>query len=370
MTKPGYMLIQGDAGSIPLKDKSVHCVVTSPPYFNQRDYSVAGQIGLEPTPHEYVEKIVGIFREVRRVLRDDGVLMLNLGDGYSKKIRQGIPHRVALGLQADGWCWRDEIVWEKPNPMPESVNDRTTKAHEFVFLLTKSGKYFYDAEAIKEDAAPASAARYLYGFGTGDKAKDSKVVSENGLDRRTVPVGEREFTGKRNARSVWKITSQAYKGAHFACMPPKLAARLIQAGSSEHGACSECGAPYKRNITKTKLYRERPNSLTKRTGEDGTGNYCPNDVAGVKTETTGWKPSCKCDAGVVPSTVLDVFGGSGTTVAEANRLGRSGIMMDLNADYLKLAEERIKKARIKAGLDVDAERYPLIAEIERRREAS
>ena len=268
------------------------------------------------------------------------------------------PHLFAL---ASG------VLTHNSNPMPESVNDRTTKAHEFVFLLTKSAKYFYDAEAIKEPAVTSRKDILRAKItGRGKQPCGTAVLGSPNRDRSGGFPQADPDNPTRNARSVWEITSQAYKGAHFACMPPKLAARLIQAGSSEHGACPACGAPYRRQVSKTRLYRERPNSLTKRTGEDGTGNYCPNDVAGVKAETIGWKPSCKCDSGVVPSTVFDPFGGSGTTVAEANRLGRSGIMMDLNADYLKLAEDRIRKARIKAGLDVDAGKYPIIAEIERR----
>lgn len=397
MADASYLLGRADAGCLPLPDKSIHCCLTSPPYFGLRDYKVKGQVGLEETPQQYVERLVGIFREVRRVLRDDGVLLLNIGDSYankgvgprnnerwpkqarndhipprttrqkgiSSKNRLGIPHRVIFALQDDGWVWRDEIVWEKPNPMPESVSDRTTRAHEFVFVLTKSGKYYWDAEAIKEESKLAGVSRK---YGTAKKSERAIGVMPSGNEHPDAdPV---VVADKKNARSVWKITPSPYKGAHFACMPPALAERCILAGSSENGVCDACGAPYKRKITKTRLYRERPNSLTKRTGEDGTGNYCRNDVAGVATETVGWVPTCKCGAGVVPATILDNFVGSGTTVMVANRLGRNGVGFDLNAEYLDLARKRVAEDRIKRGVDIDPVKYPLLVELERRRETA
>lgn len=215
-----------------LPDSSVQCCVTSPPYFGLRDYGHDGQIGLEATPDAYVAELVAVFREVRRVLKDDGTLWLNLGDSYasfrdgkatpdtsrgesegtlvpkgSAKNRMaatfagsavkhkdliGIPWRVAFALQADGWYLRSDIIWHKPNPMPESVTDRPTKAHEYVFLLSKSARYYYDSEAIAEQAE----------------------------------------LNTRNARTVWAITTKPFKGAHFATMPSELAERCIKAGSA------------------------------------------------------------------------------------------------------------------------------------------
>jgi DNA modification methylase len=213
-----------------LRDGSVQTCVTSPPYWGLRDYGHDGQIGLEQTPDEYVAEMVAVFREVRRVLADDGTLWLNLGDSYaSGKQLVGIPWRVAFALQADGWWLRQDIIWHKPNPMPESVTDRCTKAHEYLFLLTKSAQYFYNAAAIKEKSADliGSAKRYESDFG-GSKnihLRDTGQVH-------TRPIGSRDFDGTRNKRSVWAICTKPYSGAHFAVMPMALVEPCILAGSS------------------------------------------------------------------------------------------------------------------------------------------
>ena len=227
------------------------CCVTSPPYWGLRDYGHADQIGLEPTPAEYVERMVRVFREVRRTLTDDGTCWVNIGDSYvankgmgntgrhndgdawggdgvdkrgcglKPKDLVGIPWRLAFALQADGWYLRSDIIWAKPNPMPESVTDRPTKAHVYVFLLSKSARYFYDAKAIEEIAVKGAAGS---GF-TDGKTAGAKIG----------PVGQgprAEDDGKRNARTVWTIASQPFAGAHFATMPPALAERCILAGSA------------------------------------------------------------------------------------------------------------------------------------------
>ena len=286
-----------------LPDASVQCCVTSPPYFGLRDYGHAGQLGLEPTPDEYVANMVAVFREVRRVLREDGVLWLNLGDSYNSaasgqngttgtlgggvpcggagttagrramlrgikpKDLIGIPWRVAFALQADGWYLRQDIIWHKPNPMPESVTDRCTKAHEYVFLMSKSARYYFDAKAISEMAKPESAGRYAYEFGGPAK----QAVGKFGATR---PEGKREFDGTRNRRSVWTIATSPYKGAHFATFPQDLVKPCILAG-------------------------------------------CP-----------------------VGGTVLDPFGGSGTTGLVANMLGRKAVLCELNPKYVELMHER------------------------------
>jgi DNA modification methylase len=316
-----HRIIQGDCleGLRTLPDASVHCCVTSPPYWGLRDYGHDGQIGLESTPEAYVARMVEVFREVRRVLRDDGTLWLNLGDSYAAggtgrrdtageyadrraeafgsgrgngngakdyaqrlvpdglkpKDLVGIPWRVAFALQADGWWLRQDIIWHKPNPMPESVRDRCTKAHEYVFMLTKSQRYFYDAEAVSEAAKHQD-------------AKGIPYATRRVLDGTVTEIGrqERTYDAKptRNRRSVWTITTKPYRGAHFAVMPPDLVEPCIKAGCPEGG------------------------------------------------------------------TVLDPFAGSGTTLAVAAQLGRSGIGCELNPEYIELANQRIAKAKSKTPL--------------------
>jgi len=337
-------LMQGDC-RVRLRDlptNSVHCVVTSPPYYGLRDYGVDSQIGLEPTPDAYVAELVAVCREIRRVLRDDGTLWLNLGDSYfgtgkgpthptgfhaggngtayptvgvyshdtlKQKDLCGIPWRVAFALQADGWWLRQDIIWHKPNPMPESVTDRCTKAHEYLFLLAKQERYYYDAEAIKEDAVADGAGR--------------------------------------NRRSVWTVTAEPYAEAHFATYPPALIEPCILAGTSERGCCPTCGAPWER-VVETRpnpagitggRHREvaRPDGIANRTGRD----YDAESTAG-QSRTVGWRPVCKCPpADPVPCTVLDPFNGAGTTGLVAIRNGRRYIGCELNPDYIELTRKRI-----------------------------
>ena len=234
-----------------LEDRSIHTCVTSPPYWGLRDYGHDGQIGLEETPEEYVESMVAVFREVRRVLRDDGTLWLNLGDSYASgpasggqgkqwegnnqrppglkpKDLVGIPWRVAFALQADGWYLRSDIIWHKPNPMPESVTDRPTKAHEYVFLLSKSARYYYDAEAIKETAT---------GRAPGNKTHKHTAAYENGDERSRTKGGLLNVgaVDTRNKRTVWTVPSRPYSGAHFATYPPDLIKPCIMAGAPAGG---------------------------------------------------------------------------------------------------------------------------------------
>ncbi len=220
-------ILNGDALEMlrTLPDESVNCCVTSPPYYGLRDYGAAGQIGLESTPEQYVERLVAVFREVRRVLRDDGTLWLNVGDSYADKNLIGIPWMLAFALRADGWYLRQDIIWAKPNPMPESVRDRCTKAHEYIFLLTKSARYWYDAEAVREDIKPWN----------GGEMSAPKCGSEriNGTSIQTVKIYD-EIKGA-NRRSVWNITTKPYKESHFATFPPELPRICIMAGCPADG---------------------------------------------------------------------------------------------------------------------------------------
>ncbi len=321
------------AGLRGLPAASVHCCVTSPPYFGLRDYGTPGQIGLEATPDEFVGKLVEVFTEVHRVLRSDGTLWLNLGDSYfgsgkgpsnakgtergihaditsgggypvrglysgvngiKPKDLIGIPWRVAFALQAAGWYLRQDIIWHKPSPMPESVTDRCTKAHEYVFLLTKSERYYFDAGAIKEPLAHPPHA-------PGNRKLD---CSRNDRDQMKKVWGA---DGKRNRRDVWTVASQPYKGAHFAVFPQKLIEPCILAGTSEAGCCPECGSPWRR----------------------------------VK-RTLGWESTCThANLDKVPCTVLDPFAGSGTTLLVAGTHHRDAIGIELNPEYIPLIEKRL-----------------------------
>ena len=261
---PKWVVHHGDVLAIlpTLPDASVDCCVTSPPYWGLRDYGVDGQLGLEPTPGEYVAKIVAVFREVRRVLRDDGTLWLNLGDCYAgvgaqwggtkslqagasdammgrgtfrkptdglkSKDLVGIPWRVAFALQADGWYLRSDIIWSKPNPMPESVTDRPTKAHEYLFLLSKSERYHYAAELIAEESLNAG--------------KMVKTNGADGYDSETMNLRTREgfkrgvlVKDTRNRRTVWTIPTEPFPGAHFAVMPTALVKPCVLAGCRPGG---------------------------------------------------------------------------------------------------------------------------------------
>lgn len=328
-------LLTGDCRDVlpTLPDESVDCCVTSPPYFGLRDYGHAGQIGLEPTPDEFVAELVAVFREVRRVLRKDGTLWLNLGDSYANdgkwggssggkhvtalhgdtsigrgkrttglkpKDLIGIPWLVAFALRADGWYLRQDIIWAKPNPMPESVTDRCTKSHEYLFLLSKSPRYYFDADTIAEPLAQASIERLsqptldqqagsarVPGKTNGNMKAVSRANTFARATATTPPPGQpaqhradREpidttAAGTRNKRSVWTVATQPFKGAHFATFPPALIEPCILAG-------------------------------------------CP-----------------------VGGTVLDPFGGAGTTGMVADRLQRDAILIELNPEYAALSRSRI-----------------------------
>jgi DNA modification methylase len=385
-------LYQADARSLPIPDNSVDCVVTSPPYWGLRDYGLGDQgIGLEPTPEEYCTSMVAVFRDIRRVLKPTGTVWMNLGDSYSgggsgqnfmesasrnvsvgttkkqggfghiKTLRNpssiglkpkdlvGIPWRVAFALQADGWYLRSEIIWSKPNPMPESVTDRPTKAHEYIFLLTKSPKYYYDADAIREPVLQSSLDREAKGFTAAFKGRHTMPG-----EHRSHSDTHNNFSNPkgRNKRSVWEITTQPYPEAHFATYPEKLVEPCILAGTSEKGVCAECGKPWEREVELTEEYaallasgkawqttsplRTSTNNI-KRPPKQHPQNVPP------KHNTIGWQPTCECNAGVIPGTVLDPFAGSATTLAVAQRLGRKGIGIELNSEYIELAVNRLTK---------------------------
>ena len=228
-----WRLLRGDVRETlrELPDESVQCCVTSPPYYSLRDYQASGQIGLEESPEAYVAQLVAVFREVRRVLKPDGVLWLNLGDTLERKQLLGIPWRTAFALQADGWWLRSDIVWSKPSPMPESVTDRPTKAHEYIFLLAKSPRYYYDGEAIREENQN-SGVWGAQGIHKYDQAAGQGLHgASSAFKAMSIEQRQRYLTGGRNCRSVWTITTQPYPEAHFATFPEELPERCIKAGS-------------------------------------------------------------------------------------------------------------------------------------------
>ena len=383
-----------------LPAKSVHMIVTSPPYWGLRSYLDEGhdsktlEIGSEPTPDClgwawgencgkcHVCKMVLVGKELRRVLRDDGTCWINYGDSYGGLVESrspssvsgavkgvdgnfarpvgqatadgdhqlstawksglkagnlvGVPWRVALALQADGWVLRQDIVWSKKSPMPESVRNRCTKAHEYIFLLAKEQGYYYDAEAIKEEQVSVYSSDEFLPDSEKDRRDEDKHTAATGASRANRSPDP--ISSGRNKRSVWVVSSAGYPGAHFATFPPKLIEPCILAGTSAHGCCSNCGAPWERILETKQLKRERPHDYVKRTGEEGTGNSCANSVAGVETKTVGWRPTCICggDYDVVPCTVLDPFCGSGTTCCVALGHGRRSIGIDLSEKYLRL----------------------------------
>lgn len=320
-------ILQGDALEVlrTLPDECMDCCITSPPYYGLRDYGIDGQLGLEKTPEEYVNKIVDVFREVKRVLKKEGVMFLNLGDSYASNGKSGgdidrddgmdiergrgrlndhpiikpkdlvgIPWRVAFALQADGWYLRQDLIWAKPNPMPESVTDRCTKSHEYIFLMSKSPKYYYDAEAIKEPATyalssgdhrpPGIVRDRIYGYDSKEAVLRGRVVHEtkNGITIRH-PDGKhgdaqqspKTFVENRNKRSVWTVTTKPFKEAHFATFPEDLIVPMVKAGCPEKGI------------------------------------------------------------------VLDPFMGSGTTGIVAKKLKRNYLGIELNPSYIKMGNNRL-----------------------------
>ncbi|MBP2232515.1 DNA modification methylase [Azospirillum agricola] len=366
-----------------LPDASVQCCVTSPPYFGLRDYGADGQIGLEPTPEEFVDAMVAVFREVRRVLRDDGTLWLNLGDSYANdgkfggatggkhskwlhggetrigrekrrtglkpKDLIGVPWRVAFALQSDGWYLRSDIIWHKPNPMPESINDRPTSAHEHVFLLTKSDRYFYDADAIRENAEGAEDAgkgKSRYNFKRSGSKRGVPLTPDANCGTHRSDRMATDVAPTRNARNVWTIATRPFAEAHFATFPPDLAEICIKAGSSARGCCASCGSPWGR-VRGEPVPVEgrgagngfvRPERLTMG-GRGVEEAWTPTD-----RPTVGWRPSCSCaEAEPMPCAVLDPFGGAGTTGLVADRLGRNAMLIELNPEYAAMAERRIRR---------------------------
>lgn len=379
------LILLGDVRQrlLEVADGTVQCCVTSPPYWGLRDYGADGQIGLEQTPEAYITEMVSVFREVWRVMRDDGVLWLNLGDSYSglgkgpagnlgtehnerhmehahtkvvplglkPKDLVGIPWRVAFALQADGWYLRQDIIWAKPNPMPESVTDRCTKAHEYVFLLTKSARYYFDSVAIAEPAktdpgatwaqrkeAGATAGNMILGDGVRNGTQ--RVVHGKGVTSNLT-----RQDGMRNRRSVWAINTKPFAGAHFAVMPEALVEPCVLASTSAHGACTECGAPWKRQLERSEIAerKTRDGNIGVIPGRDSSSRMNSVAMEAATYTTVGWEPTYGCATQTVkPCLVLDPFTGSGTVAVVAMRHRCDYIGVELNAEYADIAVRRIE----------------------------
>jgi DNA modification methylase len=353
------------------------CIVTSPPYWGLRDYGVNGQIGLEPTLKEFIDSLVALFREARRVLRDDGTLWVNMGDGYANdgkwggstsgkhakalhgksgpgrqkrvtgfkpKDLIGQPWRLAIALQDDGWYLRNDIIWSKPNPMPESAKDRFTKSHEYVFLLTKSERYWFDLEAVKEPAVDGNnRGTFLGGTNRLRKANiqsGEHVPSDKGASR--------QLATHRNRRTVWTIAIEQAEIAHYATFPTKLIEPMILAGCPEKICCT-CGKPWKRHVeviggATGKSWHDHASDL-------GAGQSQPKpEFSNSKVQRTykrvdhGLKPACECNADTRAGIVIDPFMGSGTTALVARKHGRHYLGCDLNPEYIAGARKRLTQA--------------------------
>jgi DNA modification methylase len=337
-----------------MPSESVQCAITSPPFYSLRDYNAEGQIGLESTLGEWLDALVAVFGELKRVLRSDGTFFLEIGDTYIDKQLAGAPWRLAFALQEAGWFLRSDCIWARqpPNPMPESVTDRPTKAHSYVFLPSKSARYFYDADAIREAASENTHTRYAQARETPKgAAKTAAGEGHAGWDSTT-----NGYVSHRNARSVWSIPTEPTPFAHFATFPQALVERCIKAGTSEHGACWACRAPWTRVAERSiegarKTENGNPDAPH---GARQTGAIKSHGQVHVKT--TGWAPSCECKASsrgrataaAVPCVVLDPFMGSGTTALVARRLGRHAIGIELNAEYLAIAAKRLSQLSLLA----------------------
>jgi DNA modification methylase len=363
------LILIGDGRTLlgELPANSIQCVVTSPPYWGLRSY-LAGddpakhlEIGQEPTLEAYVENLVCLFRAVWRVLHPTGTVFMNLGDAYAStsigrlkhKDLFMLPARVALALQDDGWWIRSHIAWVKDCGMPESVKDRPTQRWESIYLLTKNEAYFWDQIGAAEPSVSVDPKHSSFRPNSVEIAKSGrKTFSAKNAE------SMRSYAPTRNMTNVWRINPKPFKGAHFATFPPDLPRKAIQAATSDAGCCPSCRSPFRRIIQKgapdlghqlacgSDVAGEYEGQATKDYAAAGVQNA--SDVkrrilAGmVKKTTIGWEPTCECaPAPPVPCLVLDPFGGSGTTGAVAEQMGRDSIMVDLKPEYVALAIKRL-----------------------------
>ena len=329
-----------------LPDESVHMVMTSPPYWNLRDYGEADQLGLEETPEEFVENLADVFDEVKRVLRPDGSLWLNLGDTYDNKDLQQIPARVALELQDRGWILRNRVTWAKPNPMPQSVKDRLNDTTEAVFHFVKNKSYWYDLDAIRE------AYTEFDGYGetkekSGSGATKAPSTNHQEYSSQKEMYEQYAHPAGKNPGDVFEVTTKPFPEAHFAVYPPELCEKPIKA-TCPPKVCAECWSPYERETEKTGEFvtTERGERNRPKMHDHGSDAHS-NKIGTQKRRFKGWTPTCDCDTDATePGVVLDPFAGAGTTLLKAKELGRQFIGIELNATYADMARARV-------GIDVD-----------------
>jgi len=351
-----------------LDDGSVQCIITSPPYWGLRAYAgeqnvewptvkyapmpglppvvidaMTCPLGHEPTPEAYIGHMMLVMREMWRVLREDGVMWCNLGDSYANgdtgalkpKDLVGIPWRFAFAAQADGWYLRSDVIWSKPNPMPESVRDRPTKAHEYVFMLAKSQRYYWDQEAVREENSETS-------HTGGQYVNEWKYAAIRDTTKSGMRIGVPIPRNGRNRRTVWTIATRPYPAAHYAVFPPDLVEPMVLSSTSERGCCPQCGAPWGRVVERVDTGQRQKLGSNWDTGPGGHGAYHrngretnPANQPVFGSTTIGWQPTCDCPAHEpIPCTVLDPFAGSGTTGAVAIEHGRRAILVDISQEYL------------------------------------
>jgi site-specific DNA-methyltransferase (adenine-specific) len=347
MTSPRNTILVGDVLDrlADLPTGSIDCVITSPPYFQLRDYGVAGQLGLEPTVDEWVNNLRAVCTQLARLLKPVGSLWLNLGDAFSRHPRYGAPakglllapERLVLALTADGWILRNKVIWAKPNPMPTSVCDRLTLTYEVIYFLVRSPRYFFDLDAIREPFT--SAPRKHVRSQAEETWRAPLAGTHTGLSRLDESGRQGHRLGK-NPGDVWTIPTHGFRGAHFATFPPALVRRPLLATCPE-AVCSSCGQPWRRAVSVRRL------GLVEPTSRDRYVRGYRNRWRTVRE--VGDMVPCGCGAATLPGVVLDPFFGTGTVGQVARDLGRDWLGIELNPAYVELAEARLACAAGRAA---------------------
>lgn len=337
-TLPRNQVLVGDAlqqlRTMPAS--TVDCVITSPPYFRQRDYGVAGQLGAETHVDDWVHGLLQVCRELGRVLKPQGALWLNLGDGYSRHVSEGSrrkslllgPQRAALALAADGWLLRNQVIWSKTNPMPSSVSDRLSCTHEVLYFLTRNTRYYFDLDAIRDtpkqsrhSAAPQSSGVYPPRAAVPSTGKSARINLNGGLSKLRA-AGRSAHPGGKNPGDVWRLPTASYRGAHFATFPVELLRRPLLS-TCPALVCRSCGLAWRRQ---------------------------PERTPGPVVVASPLEPACTCHAEAQPGIVLDPFLGAGTVALAAEQHRRAWLGIELNPAFAQLTEDRLQAWRARQQL--------------------